>query len=110
MKKTIALVALILVAAASSAFAVAAAENWDNSCANCHGADGSGNTKIGKKYRLKDYTDAAVQAGLKDAEMFDAIKGGVKDENGKDRMKAFKDELSDAEVTDLVANIRKMKK
>jgi hypothetical protein len=34
----------------------------------------------------------------------------VKDADGKDRMKGFKDDLSDPEVTDLVAAIRKMKK
>ncbi len=30
------------------------------------------------------------------------------DDAGKEKMKAFKDELSDAEITDLVAYIRKM--
>ena len=55
MKKplALALLASALLAAASAGFAAAAAENWDN-CAKCHGADGSGNTKIGKKYKLKD--------------------------------------------------------
>jgi cytochrome c553 len=110
MKKplALALLASALLAAASAGFAAAAAENWDN-CAKCHGADGSGNTKIGKKYKLKDYTDAAVQSALKDDEMFKAIKDGVT-QDGKERMKAFKDDLSDAEITDLVAYIRKMKK
>jgi mono/diheme cytochrome c family protein len=42
--------------------------------------------------------------------MVKAIKEGVKDEAGKERMKSFKDDLSDAEVNDLVAYIRKMKK
>ena len=109
MKKTPALVALLFVAAASLGFAASAADNWDNNCAKCHGADGSGNTKIGKKYKLKDYTDAAVQSAMKDDEMFKAIKEGVT-EDGKTRMKAFKDDLSDAEITDLVAYIRKLKK
>jgi cytochrome c6 len=96
-------------AAASTAFAATAAENWDNSCAKCHGADGSGNTKMGKKYKLKDYTDATVQAGFKDEDLCKAIKEGVS-EGGKQKMKAFKDELSDAEINDLVAHIRTMKK
>jgi cytochrome c553 len=109
MKKHIALLATVLVAAASSGYAAAAAENWDNDCAKCHGADGTGNTRIGKKYKLKDYTDGAVQAAMKDDEMLKAIKEGVS-EGGKDKMKAFKDDLSDAEITDLVAYIRKMKK
>ena len=41
--------------------------------------------------------------------MFKAIKEGVS-EGGKQKMKAFKDDLSDPEINDLVAYIRKMKK
>jgi cytochrome c553 len=110
MKKILALSLLASAFMAAAAYAATAADNWDNNCAKCHGADGSGNTKMGKKLKLKDYTDANVQAGLKDEGIFKAIKDGVKDENGKDRMKGFKDDLSDAEVTDLIASIRKMKK
>ena len=46
-----------------------------------------------------------MQSALKDDEMFKAIKDGVT-QDGKERMKAFKDDLSDAEITDLVAYIR----
>jgi cytochrome c6 len=111
MKKTLALTLLAstFAAAAAVGFSAPAADNWDNNCAKCHGADGSGSTKMGKKLKLKDYTDATVQADLKDEDMFKAIKEGVT-ENGKEKMKAFKDDLSDAEITDLVAYIRKMKK
>ena len=109
MNKRLALLASILVTAASSGYAADAAENWDNNCAKCHAADGSGNTRIGKKYKLKDYTDAAVQSAMKDDEMSKAIRAGVTGD-GKERMKAFKDDLSDAEITDLVTYIRKMKK
>ena len=31
-------------------------EIWNSKCAICHGVDGSGKTKIGKKLMLKDYT------------------------------------------------------
>ncbi len=110
MKKHLVLLASLLIAAASSGSAATAADNWDNNCAKCHSADGSGSGKMGKRLKLKDYTDAAVQAALKDEDMFKAIKEGVKDENGKDRMRAFKDDLTDPEVTDLVAYIRKLKK
>ena len=108
MKTNLALLASIFVAAAACGYAAPAADNWDNNCAKCHSADGSGSGKIGKKLKLKDYTDAAVQATLKDEEMVKAIKEGVMDEAGKEKMKAFKDELSDAEITDLVGYIRKM--
>ena len=48
---------LFLIAAALS-YAAPAAENWENNCTKCHGADGKGQTKVGKKLSLKDYTDA----------------------------------------------------
>jgi cytochrome c6 len=109
MKKYLALLASLLVAAASTGYAATAADNWDNNCAKCHSTDGSGSSKVGKKLKLKDYTDAAVQAAIKDEDMFKAIKEGVS-EGGKDKMKSFKDDLTDPEITDLVAYIRKMKK
>ena len=105
--KLTALGTLFLLGAAFSQ-AATADENWDNHCAKCHGADGKGQTKIGRKLKLKDYTDAAVQADMKDADMVKAITDGVV-ENGKEKMKSFKDELSAAEITDLVAYIRKFK-
>lgn len=98
-----------LAAIAAFAFAAPAAENWENHCTKCHGADGKGQTKAGRKLNVKDYTDAKVQAEMKDAEMVKATAEGVKDKNGKERMKAYKDELSPAEINDLVAYIRKFK-
>ena len=97
-----------LAAAAALSHAAPASENWENMCAKCHGADGKGQTKVGKKLNVKDYTDAKVQAGLKDADMEKAIADGVA-EGGKEKMKAFKGDLSPAEVKDLVAYVRKLK-
>ncbi len=99
---------LFLLAAALS-YAAPVAENWDNNCTKCHGADGKGQTKVGKKLSLKDYTDAKVQAELKDTDMAKAITEGVKDKNGKEKMKAYAPTLAPAEITDLVAYIRKFK-
>ena len=56
----IALSTLALALAAAVASAAPAAENWENLCASCHGADGKAQTKTGKKLKLKDYTDAKV--------------------------------------------------
>lgn len=88
--------------------AATAGDNWENHCAKCHGADGKGETKIGRKLHLKDYTDAKVQAGMKDEDMAKAITDGVQ-EGGKEKMKSFKNDLTPAEVTDLVAHVRKFK-
>jgi len=84
-------------------------ENWENLCQKCHGADGKGQTKVGKKLKLKDYTDAKVQAEMTDADMAKYINEGANDDAGKEKMKAFKAELTPEEVTDLVAYIRKFK-
>jgi cytochrome c6 len=94
--------------AAAVSHAAPAAENWDNQCSKCHGADGKGQTKVGKKLGLKDYTDAKVQAGMTDAAMTKTVTDGIT-ENGKEKMKAFKDELSADEIKDLVAYVRKFK-
>ena len=108
--KTIALVSGLFAISAGLGYAATAAENWENSCAKCHSADGSGGTKVGKRLKLKDYSDAKVQAALKDEDMVKAITDGVKDDAGKEKMKGFKDELSAPEVKDLVAFIRKLQK
>ena len=107
-KRSFALVSLLLCLGASAASASPASEIWTNQCAKCHGADGAGKTKIGQKLKLKDYSDAKVQADLKDEDIAKAIKNGIT-ENGKERMKAFTD-ISDADVTALVAYIRTFKK
>ena len=104
----IALSSIALLLTTGVALAAPAAENWDNLCASCHGADGKGQTKSGKKLKLRDYTDAKVQAELKDEEMCKAITDGVKID-GKEKMKPFKDEISAEEIKDLVAYIRKLK-
>ena len=83
-------------------------ENWEKSCAKCHGPDGKGDTKMGKKLEVKDFTDAKVQADMKDDAMLKAIKEGVKD-GEKTRMKAVEG-LNDEEMKDLVAYVRKFKK
>jgi cytochrome c6 len=91
-----------------SASAADSKETWEKSCKKCHGADGKGDTTIGKKLEIKDLTDAKVQASLKDDAMFKAIKEGVKD-GDKVRMKAAEG-LSDEEIKAMVAYVRTLKK
>lgn len=111
MKTTTKIIVASLGFAIGAAFCLAApaSENWDNHCAKCHGADGTGHTKIGKKLKLKDYTDAAVQAEFKDEQLYKDIAEGVT-VDGKEKMKPFKDKLTDAEIKDLVAYVRAFKK
>lgn len=98
---------LLVVGAALLAAPVA--ENWENHCAKCHGADGKGQTKAGRKLKVQDYTDAKAQASFTDAEAIKATADGVTDKNGKERMKGYKDELSGKEIEELVAYVRKFK-
>lgn len=105
----IAVASVALAFASGAAYAAAASENWENNCASCHGVDGKGQTKQGKKLKVRDYTDAKVQAELKDEEMVKAILEGVKGDGGKERMKGFKDDLSEQDAKDLVKFIRGLK-
>ena len=98
----------LLLARGVSVRAVDAKETYDHHCAMCHGEDGAGNTKMGQRSGVKDWTDAKIQDGLKDADMIKAIKEGVV-ADGKTKMKAFS-ELSDDEVNALVAYVRAFKK
>jgi len=93
-----------LVCAASFAPAADVAENWSKNCASCHGKDGTGNTMMGKKLGLGDYTDAKIQAKFTDEEAVKTIT------DGKDKMKSFKDKLTADEIKALVGHIRAFKK
>jgi mono/diheme cytochrome c family protein len=84
-------------------------ESYDKSCAACHGKDGAGATPMGKKLQIRDFTDAKVQASMKDADMIKAIMEGVK-EGDKSRMKGYGDKLTAEETKSLVAYIRSLKK
>jgi len=86
-----------------------AAKDYSKKCASCHGKDGSGNTKMGKKSGARDYRDAKVQASFSDAEGIKAIKDGVK-KDGKTKMKPYGDKFSDAEIQALMKYIRAFKK
>jgi cytochrome c553 len=70
------------------AAAADAKSNWDEHCAKCHGASGKADTKLGIKIKLRDYSDAKVQASLTDEVLLNATLTGVT-VDGKERMKAF---------------------
>jgi len=92
-----------VVLAAENAAAADATANWANNCAFCHGNDGSGNTAVGRRIGVVNLTDSKAQANFTDKEAINAIK------EGKGKMKAFKDKLSDEEIKALVAHVRAFK-
>ena len=109
MKKLITLGIAIIATSALSARAAEAKATYESDCAKCHGTDGKGDTKMGKRLGCKDYSDAKVQDELKDDAAFKAIKEGYKDKDGKTVMKAAEG-MSDADIKALVAYMRTLKK
>lgn len=109
MKKLMISTLALLAGALTALQAADAKENWDKQCAKCHGADGKGDTKMGKKLGAKDYTDAEVQAQMKEAVAFKVIKEGLKDKDGKVIKKPVEG-LSDDEIKALVQHVRGFKK
>lgn len=109
MKKKLTLLMATLAVTALAANAADAKTNYDKQCAKCHGADGKGQTTMGRKLGVKDYTDPKVQEEMKDEEAFKSIKEGLKSKDGKTLMKPF-DTLTDDEIKALVAYMRKFKK
>jgi mono/diheme cytochrome c family protein len=69
----------------------------------CHGADGKGDTAMGKKFGLKDMGSADVQ-GKSDADLNTIIT------KGKDKMPAYDGKLTKEQIDGLVKYIRTLKK
>jgi cytochrome c6 len=80
-----------------------AAATYKAKCAMCHGADGKGDTPVGKKMGIRDLTSADVQK-MSDAELITITT------KGKDKMPAYENKLSAAQIKDMVAYIRQLAK
>ncbi|HEY5910361.1 MAG TPA: cytochrome c [Verrucomicrobiae bacterium] len=109
MKKVLTVSIALMAGMAISASAADAKALYEKDCAKCHGADGKGETKMGKKLGAKDYTTAKAQEEMKDEAAVKAIKEGLKDKEGKVLMKPAEG-TSDEEIKALVAYMRKFKK
>jgi mono/diheme cytochrome c family protein len=80
-----------------------AAGAFKSKCAACHGASGDGNTPAGKALNVPPLTSEAV-LNETDANLLVIVK------NGKGKMPAWHDALSDEEIKNLIAYIRTMRK
>ena len=110
MKTLLVIAVAVGLAAAGSARAADVKESWTTHCAKCHGEDGKGDTKMGKKAGAKDLTNPKSLEGKTDDQLFKSIKGGIKD-GDKTLMKAYGEEgLSDDEIKALVAQVRAFSK
>jgi mono/diheme cytochrome c family protein len=109
MKRIIMFATVVAVMAACRTPAADAKDTYDQHCAKCHGADGKGDTKMGKRLGARDYTDPKIQADLKDDEAIKVIKEGLKDKDGNVLMKPTEG-VSDDDSKALVAYMRAFKK
>jgi cytochrome c553 len=109
MKRKITITLAVLAISALSAFAADGKAVYEKDCAKCHGTDGKGETKMGKKLGAKDYTDVKVQAALTDEQAIKAVKEGLKDKAGKTLMKPAEG-LAQADMKSVVAYMRTFKK
>jgi cytochrome c553 len=107
--KILTVAALFAAVACWNAAAADGKESWDKNCSSCHGKDGKGETKMGKKAGVKDYTDAKNQAEVTDEKFLKAIKEGVKD-GDKEVMKSYAEKVNDEEAKAILAYFRTLKK
>jgi len=79
------------------------ADTFKAKCAMCHGADGAGQTAMGKNMQLRDLGSADVQ------KQSDADLNGIIT-NGKNKMPKYDGKLSADDISGLVKFIRTLKK
>jgi cytochrome c6 len=76
---------------------------YKSRCAACHGADGKGDTSVGKTNKIRDLGSADVQA-----QSDDVLTGIIG--SGKGKMPAYGKSLKPEQIKDLVAYTRTLKK
>jgi cytochrome c6 len=98
------LVALCLTALTPPARAQdSGADTFKAKCQMCHGADGLGNTPVGKMAKIVSLKDPTV-VNATNADLFAVVK------NGKNKMPANNGKLTEDQMTAVVAYIRTLQK
>ena len=105
MKRVFQMAGMVLIAgAALSASAQSpVASVYKANCAMCHGATGAADTPAGKNFKVPSFSSDSVLKES-DADLFTIEK------NGKGKMPAWHDKLSDDQLKDLVAFIHTLQK
>jgi mono/diheme cytochrome c family protein len=103
MKTLVVTTILLLIAVSAVAATPDGAAIYKAKCASCHGADGTGQTAMGKAMKLRDLGSADVQK-LSDADLTTVTA------DGKGKMPAYKGKLSAEEIKALVTFMRTFKK
>ena len=81
-----------------------AAAIYKSQCASCHGKDGRAKTFKAKFNHARNLADAEWQERTTDERIFNSIS------NGRGKMPAYGNKLSDAEIESLVAYVRGLRK
>ena len=84
------------------ALADSGADTFKGKCAMCHGADGKGQTAMGKTLNLRDLGSADVQS-MSDADLTNTIT------NGKGKMPKYDGKLTKDQISDVVKYLRTLK-
>jgi mono/diheme cytochrome c family protein len=100
---TLAFLCLVAALAVPAVAQDSAADTYKAKCLMCHGADGLGNTPVGKMVKIVSFKDPTVVSAT-DAEMIAVVK------NGKNKMPAYNTKLTDGQITAVVAYIRTLQK
>ncbi len=106
MKLPFALLSVLGLAAAFTLPAVAqdsGPDTYKAKCQMCHGADGLGNTPVGKMAKIVSLKDPTVVSAT-DADLIAVVT------NGKNKMPPNKGKLTDDQITAVVAYIRTLQK
>ena len=77
---------------------------FDAKCSSCHGKDGRAKSLHAKHIHARDLTDAVWQNDVTDERIFNSIS------NGRNKMPAFKKKLSEAQIDELVAYVRRFRR
>ena len=101
----VAVVVAAALGAPPAAVAADAAAIFKKKCATCHGKQGEPN-KVFAKQGVRSFKDAEWQEATKDAQLEESIRKGKKGT----MMASFEKQLSDEEITALVAYIRTLGK
>lgn len=85
--------------------AINPAVTYSKNCATCHGKDGRADT-FKSKHRLhaRDLTDAGWQSRVSDERILESIR------QGRGRMPAFQNKLSNEQITSLLSYVRGLKR
>jgi mono/diheme cytochrome c family protein len=100
------LLAGVVAAVALGSMALAAQDAaglYKAKCSACHGADGKGDTPVGKKMGLRDFASHEVQK-MNDDELTAIIA------DGKDKMPSYKKSLKPEQIKELVGYVRSLAK